>query len=107
MIGFEEKPPEPHGDLANAGVYLTRQSVFDYIPPPFLVRNERCCLFLPNTKTFVSVLNVSVKNSNSSGSGSSSHFSKNNLWASADALIHSTDECLVSRNSIAQSCDPT
>ena len=34
VIGFEEKPPEPRGDLANAGVYLARQSIFDYIPPP-------------------------------------------------------------------------
>jgi mannose-1-phosphate guanylyltransferase len=29
---FEEKPARPWGNLANAGVYLARQSVFDYIP---------------------------------------------------------------------------
>ncbi|MCC7035537.1 MAG: nucleotidyltransferase family protein [Acidobacteria bacterium] len=33
VVGFEEKPREPRGDLANAGVYLARQSVFDCIPP--------------------------------------------------------------------------
>lgn len=29
---FEEKPTNPVGDLANAGVYLARQSIFDFIP---------------------------------------------------------------------------
>ncbi len=29
---FEEKPERPEGNLANAGVYLARQSIFDAIP---------------------------------------------------------------------------
>jgi mannose-1-phosphate guanylyltransferase len=29
---FEEKPPAPRGDLANAGIYVAGQSLFDYIP---------------------------------------------------------------------------
>jgi mannose-1-phosphate guanylyltransferase len=32
IIGFKEKPERPQGDLANAGVYLARQSLFDHIP---------------------------------------------------------------------------
>lgn len=32
VTGFEEKPAHPRGDLANAGVYLARQAVFDHIP---------------------------------------------------------------------------
>ena len=29
---FDEKPEHPEGDLANAGIYLARQSLFDHIP---------------------------------------------------------------------------
>jgi mannose-1-phosphate guanylyltransferase len=29
---FEEKPSDPVGDLANAGLYVARQSLFDFIP---------------------------------------------------------------------------
>ena len=32
VVRFEEKPERPEGDLANAGIYLARQSVFDAIP---------------------------------------------------------------------------
>lgn len=32
VVAFDEKPEYPQGDLANAGVYLARPSVFDYIP---------------------------------------------------------------------------
>ena len=32
VVGFEEKPDHPKGDLANAGVYLARQTVFEHIP---------------------------------------------------------------------------
>jgi mannose-1-phosphate guanylyltransferase len=32
ITSFEEKPPVPLGDLANAGIYVARQSLFDYIP---------------------------------------------------------------------------
>jgi mannose-1-phosphate guanylyltransferase len=33
IVGFEEKPPSPRGDLANAGIYLARQSLFSEMPP--------------------------------------------------------------------------
>lgn len=33
VTGFCEKPEHPDGDLANAGIYLARQSLFDWIPP--------------------------------------------------------------------------
>jgi mannose-1-phosphate guanylyltransferase len=33
VVGFEEKPAQPAGNLANAGVYVARQSLFDEIPP--------------------------------------------------------------------------
>jgi mannose-1-phosphate guanylyltransferase len=32
IVGFEEKPAEPTSDLANAGIYLARPSLFDWIP---------------------------------------------------------------------------
>ena len=32
IVRFHEKPERPDGDLANAGIYLARQSVFDAIP---------------------------------------------------------------------------
>jgi mannose-1-phosphate guanylyltransferase len=32
IIGFEEKPPNPKGDLANAGVYLARAALLEHIP---------------------------------------------------------------------------
>jgi mannose-1-phosphate guanylyltransferase len=33
ITGFEEKPNSPRGDLANAGIYVARQALFDAIPP--------------------------------------------------------------------------
>ena len=32
VCAFEEKPEQPVGNLANAGIYLARQSIFDCIP---------------------------------------------------------------------------
>jgi len=32
IVGFEEKSPAPVSNLANAGVYLMRQTAFDYFP---------------------------------------------------------------------------
>jgi mannose-1-phosphate guanylyltransferase len=32
VVSFEEKPEQPRGSLANAGIYLARQSVFNFIP---------------------------------------------------------------------------
>jgi mannose-1-phosphate guanylyltransferase len=32
ITGFEEKPESPQGTLANAGIYVARQSLFDVIP---------------------------------------------------------------------------
>lgn len=32
IVRFTEKPDDPRGDLANAGVYLARNSIFDHIP---------------------------------------------------------------------------
>jgi len=32
IIGFEEKPPNPKGNLASAGIYAARQEIFDFIP---------------------------------------------------------------------------
>lgn len=32
IVGFTEKPDCPEGNLANAGIYLARQSLFDWIP---------------------------------------------------------------------------
>lgn len=32
VVAFHEKPEHPQGDLANAGVYLARPSLFDLIP---------------------------------------------------------------------------
>lgn len=32
ILRFEEKPPRPVGNLANAGIYVARQAVFDSIP---------------------------------------------------------------------------
>jgi mannose-1-phosphate guanylyltransferase len=31
VLAFEEKVPEPRSNLANAGIYVARQAVFDYI----------------------------------------------------------------------------
>jgi mannose-1-phosphate guanylyltransferase len=33
IVRFEEKPAHPASDLANAGIYLARQSLFQWIPP--------------------------------------------------------------------------
>lgn len=33
VVDFVEKPAEPRGDLANAGIYLARASLFDVLPP--------------------------------------------------------------------------
>jgi mannose-1-phosphate guanylyltransferase len=33
ISGFQEKPERPVGDLANAGIYLARQALFEAIPP--------------------------------------------------------------------------
>jgi mannose-1-phosphate guanylyltransferase len=32
VIGFAEKPAEPRGDLANAGIYLARRELLDLLP---------------------------------------------------------------------------
>lgn len=32
LSAFEEKPAEPKSDLANAGIYVSTQEIFDYIP---------------------------------------------------------------------------
>ena len=32
VIKFREKPPMPETNMANAGIYLSRQNVFDHIP---------------------------------------------------------------------------
>jgi len=32
IIGFEEKPKKPKSNLANAGIYLARAQIWDYIP---------------------------------------------------------------------------
>lgn len=32
IVGFEEKPAHPRGNLANAGIYLARQGLLDRIP---------------------------------------------------------------------------
>jgi len=32
IVGFAEKPADPQGDLANAGIYLVRQPLLDRIP---------------------------------------------------------------------------
>jgi mannose-1-phosphate guanylyltransferase len=32
IVGFEEKPKLPKSNLANAGIYLAKQEVWDYIP---------------------------------------------------------------------------
>jgi mannose-1-phosphate guanylyltransferase len=32
VVDFEEKPAHPRSDLANAGIFVARQAVFDYIP---------------------------------------------------------------------------
>lgn len=32
VLAFEEKAPQPRSNLANAGIYIARQAVFDYIP---------------------------------------------------------------------------
>ena len=32
VLAFEEKPERPVGNLANAGIYLARQSIFDHVP---------------------------------------------------------------------------
>jgi mannose-1-phosphate guanylyltransferase len=34
VVGFVEKPEEPHSDLANAGIYAFHPSVLDEIPEP-------------------------------------------------------------------------
>jgi mannose-1-phosphate guanylyltransferase len=33
IVDFVEKPVQPRGDLANAGIYLARASLFDHLPP--------------------------------------------------------------------------
>jgi mannose-1-phosphate guanylyltransferase len=33
VMAFEEKAAEPRSNLANAGVYVARQRLFDYLPP--------------------------------------------------------------------------
>jgi mannose-1-phosphate guanylyltransferase len=33
VVAFAEKPAHPRSDLANAGVYVARQTLFDWIPP--------------------------------------------------------------------------
>ena len=32
IIGFEEKPKKPKSNLANAGIYLAKKGIWDYIP---------------------------------------------------------------------------
>ncbi|HNV02007.1 MAG TPA: nucleotidyltransferase family protein [Vicinamibacterales bacterium] len=32
IVRFREKPDHPEGNLANAGIYLARQAIFDWIP---------------------------------------------------------------------------
>jgi len=32
IIGFEEKPESPRSNLANAGIYLVRSNLFDFLP---------------------------------------------------------------------------
>ena len=32
ITSFEEKPAQPKSDLANAGIYIARQGVFDFLP---------------------------------------------------------------------------
>lgn len=32
IIGFAEKPPHPESNLANAGIYIARQGIFDCLP---------------------------------------------------------------------------
>jgi mannose-1-phosphate guanylyltransferase len=32
VIAFDEKAPEPRSNLANAGIYVARQRLFDYLP---------------------------------------------------------------------------
>jgi mannose-1-phosphate guanylyltransferase len=32
IVSFEEKPANPRGELANAGIYLARQALFEWIP---------------------------------------------------------------------------
>lgn len=39
IISYEEKPDDPRGNLANAGIYIARQELFDYIP------DKRCTDF--------------------------------------------------------------
>jgi len=34
IINFTEKPENPAGDLANGGIYMAAQAVFDYFPEP-------------------------------------------------------------------------
>jgi mannose-1-phosphate guanylyltransferase len=34
IVGFTEKPAQPAGDLANAGIYLARRAVLDLLPAP-------------------------------------------------------------------------
>jgi len=33
IVGFEEKPKLPKSNLANAGIYLAKKEIWDYIPP--------------------------------------------------------------------------
>lgn len=33
VVAFEEKVAEPRSNLANAGIYIARQRLFDYLPP--------------------------------------------------------------------------
>jgi mannose-1-phosphate guanylyltransferase len=32
IVGFEEKPKLPKSNLANAGIYLAKKEIWDYIP---------------------------------------------------------------------------
>ena len=41
ITSFQEKPARPASDLANAGVYLARQPLFDWLPPGESVRDSR------------------------------------------------------------------
>jgi mannose-1-phosphate guanylyltransferase len=33
VVSFEEKPTQPKSDLANAGIFIARRELFDFLPP--------------------------------------------------------------------------